>query len=142
MTATMLNPQVLGQAERAHRALLDRKLAGTGLAYHHWVALTLIGGGRPDADGLIATIAGAVKIDAATARTVIDELADAELIETQDSAVELTAKGQETYGRLRTAVDETIGSLYAGIPADELATAGRVVTLVTTRANAELDRGG
>jgi DNA-binding MarR family transcriptional regulator len=141
MTATTLNPQVLGQAERAHRALLDRKLAGTGLAYHHWVALTLIGGGRPDGDELVATIAGAVKIDTAAARKVLDELADAELIETQDSVVELTAKGQETYGRLRAAVDQTIGSLYAGIPSDELATAGRVVTLLTTRANAELDRG-
>jgi hypothetical protein len=31
--------------------------------------------------------------------------------------------------------------LYADIPADDLATAGRVLTLLTARANAELDSG-
>jgi DNA-binding MarR family transcriptional regulator len=140
MSATTLNPQILGQAERAHRALLDRLLTGTGLTYHHWVALALLGGGRPDADGLVSALAGGLKIDTAAAEGVVAELADAGLIETANSVVELTGEGRETYGRLRAAVDETIGSLYAGIPADELATAGRVVALVTTRANAELMR--
>ncbi|MDX6472688.1 MAG: hypothetical protein QOK22_1504 [Gaiellaceae bacterium] len=140
MSETTLNPQILGQAERAHGALLDRKLAGTGLAYHHWVALTLIVGGRLDVDGLIATIAGAVKIDTASARNVLDELAAAQLIEADGSALRLTGEGRATYDRLRESVDATIGSLYAGIPADELATAGRVVALLTARANAELLR--
>jgi hypothetical protein len=57
---------------------------------------------------------------------------------TEESHLQLTADGQEEYRRIRGRVDETIGRLYADIPADDLATAGRVLTLITARANAEL----
>jgi hypothetical protein len=141
-----LNPKVLGQAESAHRALLGRILAGTPHTYHHWVAFNLIvaGDGRIDAGAFVERITDALKIDDAAARSVLDELTDACVIETTSSdgaGLGLTDEGQETYHRLRAAVDETIGLLYADIPADDLTTAGRVLALVTARANAELASG-
>ena len=54
------------------------------------------------------------------------------------SQLQLTDEGRGVYGQIRARVDETIGKLYADIPADDLATAGRVLTLVTARADAEL----
>jgi hypothetical protein len=45
-----LNQQIIGQAENALRALLERTLAGTGLAYRHWVALSVIAGSAAPAD--------------------------------------------------------------------------------------------
>jgi hypothetical protein len=49
-TAPSINPQIIGQAENALRALLERTLAGTGLAYRHWVALSVIAGSEAPAD--------------------------------------------------------------------------------------------
>jgi hypothetical protein len=145
-TAETLNPQVLGQAEKAHGALFDRIVTGTNITYHRWVALNLIVAGADgvDRDRLIAMMTGALKLDEATGREVVGELTDAQLIEPASpdgSDLQLTDEGQEAYRRIRSRVDETIGQLYAGIPADDLATAGRVLTLITARANAELASG-
>jgi hypothetical protein len=41
-----LNPQILGRAENAHRALLERVLAGTGVSYGGWIALSIAAGGN------------------------------------------------------------------------------------------------
>jgi hypothetical protein len=48
-TGPSLNPQIIGQAENALRALLERTLAGTSLAYRHWVALSVIAGSEAPA---------------------------------------------------------------------------------------------
>jgi DNA-binding MarR family transcriptional regulator len=141
--APTLSPQVLGRAEKAHAALLDRILSGTPLAYNHWVAFNVMAApdGRINVGVLVERMIGALKIDEATARNAIGELSDLTLIEpapSDASEVELTDEGKATYLRLRKDVDETIGMLYAGISHDELATAGRVLALITERADAEL----
>lgn len=143
--AQNLSPQVLGKAEKAHAALLDRILEGTPLTYHHWVAFTLVSAadGRINVGVLVESMTSALKIDDAKARTAIGELTELHLIEPALSdapGIQLTDEGQATYRRIRTAVDETIGILYSDISDDELATAGRVLTLITDRANAELAR--
>jgi DNA-binding MarR family transcriptional regulator len=145
-TAPMLNPKVLGQAEKAHGALFDRIVTGTNVTYHRWVALNLVAAGPEDIDRerLVETMTGALKIDEAIVRDVIGELVELHLIESTSpdgSHLQLTEDGQEEYRRIRGRVDETIGRLYAGIPADDLATAGRVLTLLTARANTELAGG-
>jgi DNA-binding MarR family transcriptional regulator len=140
-----LSPQVLGQAEKAHRAILDRILEDTSLTYYHWVAFSLMTapGGQVNVDVLVERMTGALKIDDAAARQAIGELNDLHLIETASPdvpGIQLTDEGHATYLRIRNAVDETIGSLYANIPDEELATAGRVLSLITERANADLAR--
>jgi DNA-binding MarR family transcriptional regulator len=142
-TTPTLNPQILGQAESAHRAILDRILAGPGNTYHQWVALnfTAVSGAAIDRDQLVDQMTGALKIDDPAAREAIAELTAARLLQTQPgdrSPVHLTDAGQELHRQIRTAINETITWLYSDLPADDLATAGRVLTVITARANTEL----
>ncbi|MGO4749592.1 MarR family transcriptional regulator, partial [Streptomyces sp. 2MCAF27] len=54
------------------------------------------------------------------------------------SRVRLTAAGRELHESTSAETAEISARLYAGIPAEDLAVAGRVLALVTERANAEL----
>jgi DNA-binding MarR family transcriptional regulator len=139
-----LTPQILGQAENAHRALFERILDEYGNGYHQWVALSIIArsDGMTHRDALVDRMTAALKIDDAIASRSIDELTAAGLLTAAASdspGVEFTDEGRERHRRIRAAVEETIARLYAGIPADDLDTAGRVLSEVTERANAELD---
>lgn len=141
-TAPTLNPQVLGQAENAHRALLNRILSNTGNTYHQWVALTFVAGAPVDRSELIGRMIGAVKVDDLVADATLGELTATGLLEDVQLAegvrVQLTGAGRALHGRIRSAVNEVVARLYADLSADDLATAGRVLTLITARANAEL----
>lgn len=143
ITTPTLNPQVLGQAENAHRALLGRFLAGTGNTYHHWIALTLtaVSGAAIDRDSLVSRMTDVLKIPDAAAVETIADLTAAQLLRTlpgDGPRVGLTDAGQAWYREIRSAIDEVMGRVYGDIPADDLATAGRVLTLITARVNAEL----
>jgi DNA-binding MarR family transcriptional regulator len=142
MTSPILNPQIVGQAENAHLPVLARILARTGTAKNQWVALSLTtaAGGAVDRDHLAARITGALKIDNAAAVAAITELVTAGMLAElpgEESRVGLTDAGQARYREIRSAVDEIIGRVYRDIPTDDLATAGRVLTLITSRLNAE-----
>jgi len=52
--------------------------------------------------------------------------------------VRLTARGTQVFGQVRGAVTEVVKRLWADLPAEDLATAGRVLSIITERANAEL----
>jgi DNA-binding MarR family transcriptional regulator len=137
----ILNPQVVGRAENAHRPVLERILSGTGTTRHQWVALTLTATaeGAVDRDQLAARIADALKIDDATALAAIGGLATAGLLEElpgQASRIGLTGAGRERHRQIRSAVDRVVSRAYGDIPAEDLATAGRVLTLITARLNA------
>lgn len=141
-TTPTLNPQIVGQAENAHLPVLKRILARTGTTKNQWVALTLTtaAGGAVDRDQLAGRLTGALKIDHADAGATITELTTARLLEDvsgEVSGVGLTESGQARYREIRAAVDEVIGRAYRDIPADDLATAARVLTLITARLNAE-----
>ena len=143
MTVTPLDPQILGQAESAHRALLDRILAGSGRSYHHWVALSVTAGSGAaiSRDKLTAKLASALKIDAGAARRSIAQLAAEQLLDPapgKEHCLQLTHAGHQLHRQIRSAVNQTITQLYQDIPADDLAVAGRVLVLLTARANAEL----
>jgi DNA-binding MarR family transcriptional regulator len=142
-TAPTLSTQVIGQAERALGALMDRVLARIGGTFHQWVALNLAtaGGGSIDRDQLRSRMTGALKIDDAAARAAITELSAAQLLEDrpgQGARVGLTDTGQARYRQLRTAIDQLTTRLYGDLSADDLVTAGRVLAVITARANTEL----
>ena len=82
-TTPTLNTQVIGQAENALGALMNRVLARTGGTFRQWAALNL------------TAVSGG-------------------------------------------AIDQITTRLYGDLPADDLATAGRVLTVITARTNAEL----
>jgi hypothetical protein len=83
-TGPSLNPQVIGRAENALRALLERTLAGTGLEYRHWIALSLsLGNDVPvSEDELIDRITAVLQVDHTTARETIADLRARRLAET------------------------------------------------------------
>ena len=137
-----LNPQILGKAESAHRALLDRVLDGTGITYHQWVALNLtLGADAIERDQLMGRMSGALKIGDASALTAMVDLIAAGLLEEQpgDSAgIRITDDGRKLHSAIRSKVGEIVARLYRDIPADDLATAGRVLVAVTAAADVEL----
>jgi DNA-binding MarR family transcriptional regulator len=141
-SAPRLTPQIVGRAENAHLPVLARILARTGITRDQWVALSLTAaaGGTIDRDRLVAQVADALKIDKAAAVAAAADLTGARLLADlpgQTPRVGLTDAGHSRYREIRSAVDEVIARVYRDIPADDLATAGRVLTLITTRLNAE-----
>ena len=140
-----LTPQVIGQAEKTLNAILDRLLAGPGLTEAQWIALTLTaaGGGATGRGQLVAQVAHGLKVGEAQAREHLASLAAAQLVaDSGDDAepVRLTAAGTEVFGQIRAAVTEVIQRLWGDLPAQDLATAGRVLSIITERADAELAR--
>ncbi|MCF2532556.1 MarR family transcriptional regulator [Yinghuangia soli] len=139
--AITLNPQVLGQAENAHRALLDKILRShPGMAYQQWVGLALAAaaGGELPAEQLLARLRGALKTDAETGRAVLADLAAAGALHLSGSDAWVTEAGQEVFLAVRGEVETAMQRAYAGIPAADLATAGRVLAQVTAQLDAVL----
>lgn len=128
----ILTPQILGRAENAHKPLMARALAGTGTTFPQWVALRLVATGTTS--GLADEVGGALKLPAEAASAVVAELAAAGLL---TSAGALTEAGRARYDEIRSAVDEIVSRVYAGIPAADLEVAARVLTTITARADAE-----
>lgn len=141
-TTPAFGAQILGQTEKALNAILDRQLAGTGLTEPDWITLTLTAasGGTLGRDQLESRVAGALKVSPAMAQARIAGLAAAQLLQTggDDPQVTLTDAGQQLHGQIRGAVTEITERMWGDLPAGDLVTAGRVLSVVLARANAEL----
>jgi hypothetical protein len=139
-----LNGQVIGQAHHATRALLGPVLERTGTTFEQSLALNALADGGDsgvDRTELIGRLTGGVKVSDAEAADVIAAVAASGLLESlpgDDSRLRLTDQGRARNGEIRSAVATITERLYGDIPAADLATAGRVLSLVTARANAEL----
>ncbi|MER5386978.1 MarR family transcriptional regulator [Streptomyces sp. NPDC002688] len=136
-----VNGQVIGLAHYASRAALERVLARSGTTFEQSVALRAVSdnGGTVERDRLVGRLTGALKIEEPAARRTVDAMTALKLLEEPTAGqVSLTDDGRELFESIRTAGNEIAARLYAGIPAEDLATAGRVLTLVTERADAEL----
>jgi DNA-binding MarR family transcriptional regulator len=142
-TTPAFGAQILGQTEKALNAILDRQLAGTGLTEPDWITLTLTAasGGTLGRDQLASQLAGALKVSPATAQARIADLAAAQLLQTgggDEPMVTLTDAGRQLQGGIRAAVTEITQRMWGDLPAGDLVTAGRVLSVVLARANAEL----
>jgi len=139
-TYPTLSTQVIGQAESALGALLDPLLSRTGTTFNQWLVLTVTAaaGGDIGRGQLTARISGARKIDAAQVETAIAELDAQGLVRGADRVI-VTGAGQARFTEIRGALEEITSRLF-DFPAEDLATAGRVLAIVTARANAELGR--
>jgi hypothetical protein len=144
-TNPTFNAQLIGQTEKTLNAILDRLLAGTGLTEPQWVTLTLAltGDGTADLTAFVRRVADGLKISDTEAKARIDELAAAQLLAVPDiagSPVRVTGAGSQLHGRIRSAVVVITDRMWGDLPAGDLAAAGRVLTTVLQRANAELAR--
>jgi hypothetical protein len=137
---TTLNPQILGQAENAHRAVLTWALTGTGLTYESYVALKIVTGAALDAAQFAARVGGALKVDESATRSLAADLAAAGLV-TTGPVIGPTEAGRDLLIQVAAAVADPVGRAYADIPPEDLATAGRVLALITTRLDSALSTG-
>ncbi|WP_432188844.1 MarR family winged helix-turn-helix transcriptional regulator [Streptomyces sp. Tue6028] len=143
-TTPPVNGQVIGLAHYASRAALEKVLARTGTTFNQSVALRAVSdnGGTVERDRLVGRLTGALKIDESLARETVGELTARQLLdEPAAGQVSLTDSGRELFEAVRTGGNAIAARLYAGIPAEDLATAGRVLALITERADAELADG-
>ncbi|MEU7556033.1 MarR family transcriptional regulator [Streptomyces sp. NPDC044571] len=143
-TAPPVNARVIALAHHAGRALAEGVLARHGVTFHQSVTLraVVVAGESIGRDGLVAEVTGSLKTDESFVRGVMEELTAAKLVEedpAQASRIRPTDAGRDLYATTAAATAEIAARLYAGIPAEDLAVAGRVLALVTERANAELD---
>jgi DNA-binding MarR family transcriptional regulator len=141
--STTFSAQLLGQTEKAANAILERLLAEPGLTEPQWVTLTIaaMSGGTLDRDRLVDRVVGAAKFSEAEAQARIAELADAQLLHVPDgerAPVELTEAGRQLHTQIRAAVSQITQRLWGDLPVEDLETAGRVLSTVLARANAEL----
>ena len=145
MTAQTLNGQIIGETERAIRAVLDRLLDRCDTTFEEWVLLNsvAIGGGAVASDELRTTVATALRVDEETIQATVDALTRRGLLDTVPSdggpRVGLTAAGRERHGEIRAGIAEVSARLYGDLPAEDLATAARVLTTVQARATAVLE---
>lgn len=141
ITTPTVNGQVIGLAHYASRAALETVLARTGTTFNQSVALRAVSdnGGTVERNWLVGRLTGALKIGETAARETVDEMTALKQLEVPTTGqVSLTDSGRELFEGIRAGGNEIAARLYAGIPAEDLATAGHVLTLITERANAEL----
>jgi DNA-binding MarR family transcriptional regulator len=138
----LLTPRTIGETENALRALLTSTLAGTGLDYPRWVTLTIVARSRSPipATELITRLTGSLKIDRNAVTALVDDLRARHILEQSGDTVTITAQGTALHQRLNTRVEELTGQLWAGLDANDLASAHRVHTTITDRANQLLAR--
>ncbi|MGW4701617.1 MarR family transcriptional regulator [Streptomyces sp. NPDC004285] len=142
-TAPTTNGRVIALAHYSARALLEGVLTRHGLTFEQSVTLraAVTAGDSIGRDALVADVIGSLKTDESAVHGVIDGLTAVKLLErlpADASRLRLTDAGRELYATTTTETAEISARLYAGIPAEDLAVAGRVLTLLTARANAEL----
>ncbi|MEU0933792.1 MarR family transcriptional regulator [Embleya sp. NPDC005971] len=142
-TPVPANARVIALTHYAGRALLERVLARHGATFHQSVTLRVVAvaGGSIGRDELVADVVGSLKADESLVHDVIGELTAAELLEAdpaQASRLRLTDAGRELYENSAAETAPISARLYADIPAEDLAVTGRVLALITERANAAL----
>ncbi|CAM5499505.1 hypothetical protein SCYAM73S_06574 [Streptomyces cyaneofuscatus] len=130
----------LGLAHYAARGVLEYVLARHGATFAQQIALrAAINADAPQTpDELVAQVQGALKADPAGIRAVLDELLAKEL---SSPTVKASAHGggaRALRSRRRGDRPHLRPRLGPGHPAEDLAAAGRVLALVTERADAEL----
>jgi hypothetical protein len=139
-----LSTQVIGKAESALGALLAPVLAEAGLTFPQWLVLVIATANGADGavgrDQLITTIADARKMDPAEVRAAIDMLEAVAALDVGDTQVRLTDEGRARHQQVRARLDEVTARIF-DFPADDLAVAGRILGVITERANAVLAAG-
>jgi hypothetical protein len=141
----ILNPAIIGQAEKAHGAILKRLLADTTLDEQQWITLQFAVGagdalGRGD---LVTGVSGTAQYDHAAVEAAIAALIRASLMEEFPSAgdqVAATAEGRTLLTTLRSKVAELVGPAYGAITPEDSVTAAHVLATITAKLNEELAR--
>ncbi|MER5213822.1 MarR family transcriptional regulator [Streptomyces sp. NPDC002838] len=139
-TALTVDGRVIALAHYAGRAVLESVLARYGMAFQEMVTLRLVAvaDAPVEREDLVGQVVDALKVDGADVHGVVEELLAKGLVATEATRLRVTGAGRELYDLASAETGEISARIYTGIPVEDLATTGRVLTLVTGRANTEL----
>ncbi|WP_435272901.1 hypothetical protein [Streptomyces parvulus] len=137
--APVADARALGLAHYAARGVLEHLLTRHGVTFQQQVALrAAVTAEDPQTpDGLVAQVHGTLKGDPADIRADVDGLLAKGLLAVDGTHLLATDAGRELLAAVGAEVTPVSARIWGGIPADDLAAAGRVLALVTERANAE-----
>jgi hypothetical protein len=87
-------------------------------------------------------VADALKISETEAQARVGDMATAQQLQITGEPPEVTATGagRQLHSRISAANTQIVQRLWGDLPTGDLATAGRVLAIITERANAELAR--
>ncbi|MDX3379118.1 MarR family transcriptional regulator [Streptomyces sp. ME02-6991-2A] len=130
----------LGLAHYAARGVLENVLARHGATFPQQIALrAAVSAETPQTpDDLVAQVQGSLKADPAGIRAVLDELRAKALLVDDGEHLRPTDAGRALLAAVTAETAPISARIWGGIPAEDLAAAGRVLALVTERADAEL----
>lgn len=140
-SAPVVDGRVVALAHYAARAVLERVLSAYDVTFQQFITLrpAAVADGPVERDTLIGGVTGAVKVDASDVHGTIDELIAAGLLtEEEPGRIRITEAGRELYAQGSAESAAIAARIYDGISEEDRAVAGRVLTLVTERADAEL----
>ncbi|MEU7425181.1 MarR family transcriptional regulator [Streptomyces sp. NPDC040750] len=139
-TAPVADGRALGLAHYAARGVLEHVLARHGVTFRQHIALrAAVTAEAPQTpDDLVTRIRGSLKADPADIRGTLDELLAKQLLVADGAHLSPAAAGRELIAAAGAETAPIAARVWGGIPAEDLAAAGRVLALVTERANAEL----
>ncbi|MFD6291641.1 MarR family transcriptional regulator [Streptomyces sp. NPDC060205] len=140
-SAPPANARDLALAHYAARGVLEHVLARHGATFQQQVALrAAITSDTPQTpDDLLTQVQGYLKTDPAGIRATLDELLARHLLVADGAHLRPTDAGRELLAAVGAETAPVSARIWGGIPAEDLAAAGRVLALVTERANAELE---
>lgn len=127
-------PRLIGETEKTLNALLRHFLSDTGLTEPEWVTLQIAGelDGSTDADGLAA--AATERAHFAEAAELVTSLTDRDLL----AEGELTPVARNLISRVQAQITAEASGIWQNHPVDDVATAGRMLNEVVSRARAVL----
>ncbi|MFJ9115187.1 MarR family transcriptional regulator [Streptomyces sp. NPDC102394] len=139
-TAPVADARSLGLAHYAARAALESVLSRHGLTFQQHITLrsVVVAGAPVERDALVAQVTGSLKVETAAARDVVGELLGKGLLTAEATHVRAADAGRALYAEVAAEAGELSARIWSGIPAEDLAATGRVLALVTERADAEL----
>ncbi|OMI91463.1 MarR family transcriptional regulator [Streptomyces sp. M1013] len=139
-TTPLANARVLALAHYAARGVLESVLARHGATFQQQVALrAAVTSDAPQTpDDLLAQVQDSLKADPADIRTTLDELRAKQMLVADGEHLCPTDAGRELLAAVAAESTPFSARIWGGIPTEDLAAAGRVLALVTERANAEL----
>ncbi|MFD3559306.1 MarR family transcriptional regulator [Streptomyces sp. NPDC058686] len=139
-TAPVADARALGLAHYAARGVLEHVLARHGATFQQQIALrAAVTADAPQTpDDLATQVQGSLKADPAGIRATLDEPLAKHLLVADGAHLRPTDAGRELLAAIGAETAPLTARVWDGIPAEDLAAAGRVLALVTERANAEL----
>lgn len=134
-TTPTADARALGLAHYAARGVLEH-----GTTFQQQIALrAAVTADAPHTpEDLVTQVRGSLKADPADIRATFDELLAKQLLVADGAHLRPTDAGRALIAAIGAETAPVTARIWGGIPAEDLAAAGRVLALVAERANAEL----